>query len=342
MKLSEIAEAIGGNLTGDGSIEIDSCASTKKAGKGDITFVDSEKFLSSIGNAPSVSAVIVGETVGSALPKGVPYIEVKNPTMAFVAVMKLLHPEPRPNLGVHPSAVVESTAKIGDGTSIGALTYIGNNAVIGKNCVIHANVTIAAGCIVGDDALIYPQVAIINGTVMGDRCIIHAGSAIGTDGFKFAPDGEGGMAKVPHIGIVRIGNDVEIGGNCVIDRAFLDETVLGDRVKFDNLVHIAHNVEIGDGTLIAGQNGIAGSTKIGKGVMTGGQVGFADHITVADGSMFAAQSGVIGNKDEQGTYAGLPAIPIMQWRRSAAAILKVPELIRKVRKLEQKKEQEND
>jgi UDP-3-O-[3-hydroxymyristoyl] glucosamine N-acyltransferase len=203
-------------------------------------------------------------------------------------------------------------------------------------------VTIADNCRVGDNSLIYPQAAIVNGTVMGERCIIHAGAAIGTDGFKFAPDGEGGMAKVPHIGIVRIGNDVEIGGNCVIDRAFLDETVLGDRVKFDNLVHIAHNVEIGDGSLIAGQNGIAGSTKIGKGVITGGQVGFADHITVADGSMFAAQAGVIGNKDKPGTYAGLPAIPIMQWRRSAAALLKVPDLIRKVRKLEQKNEQENE
>ena len=344
MKLSEITKAVGGQLHGDGDVDIIRCASAESAGKGDITLVENPKFISSLertaGDMPS--AAIVAEGMPASLNSGIPCIEVKKPMLAFVAVMNILHPEKFDYRGVHPSAFVDDTAKLGDGVCVGPLAFIGAGAVIGKNCIVHPNATVGAGCIIGDDCIIHSGAQVIHATVMGQRCIVGAGTVIGSDGFKYTPGDKNESLKVPHIGIVRIGDDVEFGANCSIDRAFLDETIIENGVKLDNLVHVAHNVSIGERSLIAGQNGIAGSTKIGKGTMTGGQVGFADHITLGDGMIFAAQSGVIGNLDKPGIYSGLPAVPIMQWRRSAASILKLPELIRKVRKLEKENDIEGD
>ncbi|MDH5543103.1 MAG: UDP-3-O-(3-hydroxymyristoyl)glucosamine N-acyltransferase [Nitrospinota bacterium] len=343
MKLSEIAKAVGGSITGDGNIDISRCASAEKAGTGDITFVENRKFLSSLerksGEKPS--AVIVGEGMGESVAD-IASIETKQPMLAFVAVMKILHSEKFGYSGVHPTAFVDKTATLGDGVAVGPLAFVGAGAVIGKNSVIHPNATVGAGCRIGDDCVIHSGAQVIHATVMGDRCIVGAGTVIGSDGFKYTAGESSEPVKVPHIGIVRIGDDVEFGANCAIDRAFLDETVIESGVKLDNLVHVAHNVSIGERSLIAGQNGIAGSTRIGRGTMTGGQVGFADHITIGDGFIFAAQSGVIGDMDKPGIYAGLPAIPIMQWRRSAASMLKLPELIRKVRKLEKADDNEGD
>ncbi len=329
MLLSEIAKAIGGELKGESNPDITSCAGIGSAGKGKIIFIASAKQLAFLKSC-SASAVITGR----GLDVGLPSIEVDNAVISFSKVIDILHPEPEPRHGVHPTAVIDSSAKIDETVSIGANSTVGAFVVIGKGSLLRQSVHIGDGCVIGEDCVIHPQTAIINGASVGDRVVVQCGTVIGCDGFKYEKNSDGDNIKIRHAGIVRVGNDVEIGANCSIDRAFIDETVIEDGVKLDNLVHIAHNVKIGERSLIAGQFGIAGSSEIGKGVMTGGQVGVADHIKVPDGTILAAKSGVAGTIKEAGIYAGNPAVPISNWRKVYAASQRLPEIVKKVRKLE--------
>lgn len=268
-------------------------------------------------------------------------IRVDDPYMAFLLVLKRLTPFVDPFYsGIHSSAIVPATAKLGNNVSLGPYVVIGEEATVGDNTKI------AAGCIVGKKVqigmgcLLYPNVVVYHQCRIGDRTIIHAGAVIGSDGFGFAPRSDGTYEKIPQVGIVVVGDDVEIGANTTIDRATLGETHIHNGVKIDNLVQVAHNVVIGENTGIAAQTGISGSTKIGKNCMLAGQVGIAGHLEIADRTVILAQSGIPHTIEEPGkTYFGYPADEARKAQRVYAAMKMLPDMIREFTALKSKVEE---
>jgi UDP-3-O-[3-hydroxymyristoyl] glucosamine N-acyltransferase len=239
--------------------------------------------------------------------------------------------------GISAKSDISESAKIGDNVYVGAFVVIGDGVVIGDNVQIYPNTFIDDNVVVGDGTVIYAGVKIYDGCRIGARCVLHAGAVVGSDGFGHAPDAEGHYHKIPQVGNVVIEDDVELGANTTIDRATMGSTVIRRGVKIDNLVQVAHNVEIGEDTVIAAQSGIAGSTKIGKRCMLGGQVGISGHITIADGSIFGAQSGVPSNiKEPNQIWQGYPVMPIMGFRRLTVLQKQLPDLSRRVHELEKK------
>jgi len=265
-------------------------------------------------------------------------VRVDDPYLAFLKVLKRLTPalDAFPT-GVHPTAVVSPAAKIGKNVDLGACVVVGDGAIIGDGT------RIAEGCVVGRQAeigrecLFYPNVTLYHQCRIGNRVTIHSGTVIGSDGFGFAPKPDGTYEKIPQLGIVVVGDDVEIGSNCSIDRATMGETRIERGVKLDNLIQVAHNVVIGENTVIAALSGISGSTKIGKNVMVGGQVGFAGHLEVADKTIIYAQSGIPKSIKEPGkTFFGTPIKERSKAMRIEAVIRSLPELALEVRELRQK------
>jgi UDP-3-O-[3-hydroxymyristoyl] glucosamine N-acyltransferase len=317
MKLRELADSLDAlSLEGtDGEEIISHVAAIGDAKAGAITFVANanyEKFL----ETTKASAVIVSQTL-TVSAKHPPLIRVKDPYSAFAMVLEMFNlRKSLKSQGVHTSTTVSSTASIHPSTTIMAHCYIGEGVHIGEHCTIHPNVTI------------------YDGTVIGNNVSIGAGTVIGYDGFGFAPMGDGTYRKVPQIGNVVIEDDVEIGANCTIDRATLSNTIIRKGVKLDNLIHIAHNVEIGENTVIAAQTGISGSARIGKHNMIAGQVGMIGHIETADNVVIIAQSGVSKSILKQGTYFGSPAKEHRTALKIEGAIRSLPELIDRVKKIE--------
>ncbi len=333
MRLKEIAALVGGTLVGDPEQEAARCSSLANAGPGGIVFLEDKKFVPQLGGRRPACAIV---SPGMRL-EGINVIEVKNPAIAFATAMDALHPAKKPAPGIHPTATVHLEAKLGHGCHVGPYASIGAGSRLGDNVVIHQSASIGESTAIGDNSVIHPNVTIYPHTAIGKRAIIHAGAVIGADGFKFLT-GEGGRRiKVSHIGRVRIGDDVEIGANSCIDRAMLDETVIGDGVKIDNLVQIGHNCVIGDHTVIAAGCGIAGSVTIGKHVTIGGLVGMADHITIADNTFIAGKTGVTGDIGP-GIFGGGYAMPINEWRRAEVAYRRGPEILRRLTALEKKGE----
>lgn len=334
MKLKELAALVGGALEGNPDTEITHCASMARAGAGAITFIEHPRYLPQLG-VSRPSAVIGPLSIKTEIPR----IEVKHPYVAFAKIIDVLHPEEKPAEGVQPAASVHPSAKVGAGCHIGAFAVVGAGAEIGAGCAVHGGAHVGRGCRVGEGTVIHPNATLYPGVIVGRRSIIHAGAVIGADGFKFIA-GEGGrQVKVRHIGGVRIGDDVEIGANTCIDRAMLDETVIGNGVKLDNLVQIGHNCVIGDNTVIAGATAVAGSARIGKNVLIGGQVGIADHVELADGTIVAAKSGVTSSIGP-GIFGGAYALPIHEWRRAQAAFNRGAETLKRLSALEKRKEKD--
>ena len=329
MTLMELAEAIGGTLSGDGSTVIERCASINNAKKGSLVYVDSPQYLEEL-KTSSASAAIMA----SGMESDIPSIVVERPALAFARAMEILHPRKWEKAGIHPTASVEATAKIGSGCSFGPHVAVGKESVIGDATQLFASVSIGSGCTIGSDCILYPGVILYDGCIIGDRVILHAGVVIGADGFRYVDDEKGSKVKLPHIGIVRIGDDVEIQANCCIDRAMLGETHIGSGVKMDNLVHVGHNVVIGENTVIAGQCGFSGSVRIGKNVVMGGHVVFADHVEVADGVILAGRTGVTNSIKKAGIYGGTPAMPIGEWRKAQVAYKRGGETLKRLHKLE--------
>ena len=329
MKLREIAEWLNGQIVGPADVEIRVPAKIEEAGPGAITFLANPKYARFLATTRA-SAVLVGPAVDpSAVGRpDLSLLVVADPYVAFLQVLKRLLPPPDPfTRGIHPSAVIAPTATIGDGVSIGPLSVVADGVAIGARTLIGAGVTIGKGASLGEECVVYDRAAVYYGCKIGARVVLHSGSVVGSDGFGFAPRPDGSYEKIPQLGIVRIEDDCEIGANSTIDRATLGETVLRRGVKLDNLVQVAHNVIIGEHTVIAGQSGISGSSKIGAYCRIGGQVGVGGHIEIADRTTLLGQTGVSKSLTEPGrTWFGTPQREHVRAGRIEAGLRQLPEL----------------
>lgn len=337
MKLSDLAERLGGSLEGDESIDITAVAGLKEAGRGDLSFLANPKYAAQVAST-GASAVIVpmdwDRTTNCAL------IRVENSDQAFAEAAELFHePVPPAKPGVHPTACVAESARLGDGVSIGANCTVEEGVVIGANTVIQANCVIGYKTVIGENCLLYPLVSTREFTEIGDRVIIHNGTVVGSDGFGYAVQKDGSRTKIPQIGKVVIEDDVEIGANVAIDRARFGKTKIGKGTKIDNLVQIAHNVVVGEHSVMCGQVGISGSTTIGSRVILAGQAGLAGHLEVGDGAIVGAQSGVMKDIEPKDFVIGSPAMPHLQYKKMVANTILLPKLKDKVKQLEERLDQ---
>ncbi|HWR44337.1 UDP-3-O-(3-hydroxymyristoyl)glucosamine N-acyltransferase [Sporomusa sp.] len=328
--LVEIAALLNGTAANAGGVEITGVTNIDDAGPGDITFAV-PPHIDKAGKC-AAAAVIIPDTVESFSK---PAIRVANPRIAFTTLLSLFTPKPNVPPGIHPAAVVSATAKLGTNVAVMAHVVIDDNAVIGDNTILYPHTYIGQDVTVGSDALIYPNVTIREHCQVGSRVIIQSGAVIGSDGFGFVTVG-GRHQKVPQVGNVIIEDDVEIGANTCLDRATTGSTVVKQGTKIDNLVHLAHNVVVGENCFFVAQTGIAGSAKIGNNVTFAGQSGSAGHLTIGDNCVFAARSAPINDIPANSFYAGFPARPHKEWLRSEAAIGRLPDLIKKIRELEQR------
>ena len=330
MILRELASRLGCGLRGDGGVEISRVAGIEEAGPGDVTFVANPRYAPLLASTRA-SAVIVTPELETPLPS----LLSENPYLAFARAVTLLHPQPRPVPGIHPTAQVDPTASLGEGVHMGAFSVVGPRTRVGARTSLHPLVVLYADVEVGDDCVLHSGVHVREGCRLGHRVVVQNGAVIGSDGFGFAKDEAGGYQKIPQVGIVVLEDDVEIGALTAVDRASLKETRIGRGTKIDNLVQIGHSVRVGSDTVLAGQVGIAGSTKIGSQVTLAGQVGVAGHLTVGDGAIATAQTGIPGDVPPGAFVSGYPAIDNRAWLKSSAVFAKLPELQKRVRKLEQ-------
>jgi len=328
MKLREIAGLIGAELTGSLDVEIKGAAGISDAEDGDITFLATAKLVGECIESKA-SAVIVKDTIPE-IKK--PQLKVSNPQYAFARLLEHFYVKPFIASGISDKAHVSDKAKIGKNISVYPMVFVSDGASIGDRTVIYPGVFIGENSSVGDGCIIYPNVTIRENVKIGSGVIIHSGAVIGSDGFGYVME-KGIHYKIPQVGGVIIGDNVEIGANVTIDRATTGNTIIGSGTKIDNLVHIAHNVKIGGNTIITAQGAVAGSAEIGNYVVFGGQVGVADHAKIDDGVMVGAQSGVMGHL-KKGVYSGSPVIPHRDWLKSVAIFAKLPELNKRIRELE--------
>ena len=334
MKLREIAAKVGGELIGDGEVEIKGVASLQEAKEGDLTFVTREKYLPLLKKCRASAVILPRMWEGIEIPA----ILVRDPMLAVARLLELFYPRAHEPLGVSEGAWVSHSAKLGKDVSIYPLVYVGDEAVIGDRVVLYPGVYVGKGVRIGEESVLYPNVVVYEGSVIGKRVILHAGTVIGSDGFGFVKDGEVNV-KIPQIGGVEIGDDVELGANCCVDRATFGKTVIGRGVKVDNLVQIAHNVTIGENTIIVAQVGISGSTRVGKNVILAGQAGLVDHITIGDNVMVAAQAGVTKDVPPGEVVSGSPHFPHRHFLRIVALWEKLPEMKKRLDVLAQKVEE---
>ena len=326
---AEIAGQLKGEVLGDGSTVLTGFAPADRAHAGDLTFAENETYFHRA-EASAASAILVAGDFTS--DKKV-LIRVANARVAFARVLPLFFPEPVFAPGIHPTAAIAPSARIDPSAHIGPFCAVGERAQIGARTVLQGGNHIGADCQLGDDTNIFPNVTLYARIQIGHRVRIHSGTVIGADGFGYVFD-QGIHLKVPQIGNVIIGDDVEIGANVTIDRGALGPTTIGKGTKIDNLVQIAHNVSIGEHSLLVAQVGIAGSCKLGNYVILGGQVGLAGHLKIGNQVTIAAQSGVMHDIKDGSKMLGTPAIPDRQFKRQVIAIQQLPELIRRVRELE--------
>jgi len=332
MKLSEIVSQIGGTLDVDRPIEIRGVADIREAKEGEISFIANSKYASEAA-VTKASAVLVAEDWNKNC--SAPVIRVENPDAAFAQVAALFYtPAPLPPEGVHPSAVVAEDVDLGDGVRIGPFCVIEAGAKIGARTLISAQCYIGHQVCMGEDNRIYPQVSIRESVTIGNRTIIHNGTVVGSDGFGYSVDQEGVRTKIPQIGTVQIGDDVEIGSNVTVDRARFGTTKIGHGVKIDNLVQIAHNVTIGDHAVIVAQVGLAGSSHVGEKVVIAGQVGVAGHIKIGDGAIVGARSVVLKDIPSGEYVLGTPAMPALKFKQMQASTRLLPTLRKRILALE--------
>jgi UDP-3-O-[3-hydroxymyristoyl] glucosamine N-acyltransferase len=331
MILRELAGQLGCDLRGDGAVEVVRVAGIDESGPGDLTFLANPRYAKHLATTRASAVIVSPETV-TALPS----LLSANPYLAFARAVALLHPDAPPAPGVHPLAVVDPSAVLGEGVHVGPLAVVGPRVRLGDRSVLHAHAVLYPDVVVGRDCLLHSGVQVREGCRLGDRVVVQNGAVIGADGFGFARDDQGRYHKIPQRGIVVVEDDVEIGALCAIDRAALDETRVGRGTKIDNLVQVGHSVTIGRDTVVAGQVGIAGSTRIGDRVTLAGQVGVVGHINIGDDVVVTAQTGVPGDVEPGRVISGSPAFDNRDWLKATAVFARLPELQKRLRALERR------
>jgi UDP-3-O-[3-hydroxymyristoyl] glucosamine N-acyltransferase len=337
LTIAQIAEKIGGTLEGDGLAVIDGVAGIADAGPNEITFLSNPRYFAAAATTRA-GAIVAGP--GWNGPQRCPIIRVKDVEKASTAVIILFTPpEIKIEPGIHATAVIADTVKLGREVTVGPCCVLEAGVVVGDRTRILAGCYLGHDSMVGCDGLLYPNVSIRERTRIGDRVIIHCGAVLGSDGYGFAPEQKDGklvIRKIPQTGIVDVGNDVEIGANVTIDRARFGKTRIGNSVKIDNLVHIAHNVTVGECTGIIAQSGISGSVSIGSRVILYGQAGVAGHLTIGDGAVVGAQAGVTKDVPPGTFVSGYPAMPHDKAAKAHAGLMRIPQLKERVAEIEKR------
>ncbi len=332
LSAEQIAKTTGGEIIGDQNKTISSVAKLDEATSEDLAFFANPKYENQVYDS-KCGILFVPDNFKASQKITATLIAHENPYFAFCSILSIYFNPNVKKQGIHPTAVVHPTARVGEGSYIGPFVHIDENVFIGKNAQIHERVSIANDTTIGDAATLFPGVVIYSKTHIGNRFTAHAGSIIGSDGFGFAPV-NGEYQKIPQVGIVKIEDDVELGANCCIDRATMGETVIRKGTKLDNLVQIAHNVEIGEHTVMASQCGVAGSAKIGHHSVFGGQAGVAGHITVDPFNSFGGQAGITKSiKGSHRKMSGTPAMDLNSYLRGVAGSQKVSELFKEINQL---------
>jgi UDP-3-O-[3-hydroxymyristoyl] glucosamine N-acyltransferase len=334
--LSELADHVGGSVVGDGRVMIHKVAPIDEAAPGEITFLANPRYQKFLPQCKA-SAVIVGRGViddADARTSIINFLEAADPYVAFAKILQLFWPAPRFDGAVSPLAYVDGSAEIGDDVTIFPSVFVGARVRIGRGSVVFPGVFLGEGVQIGADCVFHANVVVRDGCRIGDRVILHAGVVVGSDGFGYAGRGEA-RVKIPQTGIVIIEDDVEIGANTTIDRATLGKTIIGHGAKIDNLVQIAHNVIIGEHSVVAAQAGIAGSTQLGKNVTLAGQVGVVNHVKIGDGAIIGPQSGVPRSVPAGAMLSGgIGAAPHQEWLKVMTLLPQLPKLWSAVRRLE--------
>ncbi|MFC7525373.1 UDP-3-O-(3-hydroxymyristoyl)glucosamine N-acyltransferase [Parapedobacter sp. GCM10030251] len=331
----QIATLVNGSLEGNPDVMVEQLAKIEEATAGSLSFLSNPKYEQYL-YTTQASVIIVNQDLKLDKPVAGTLIRVKNAYSAFSMLLEVYNKMRLDKTGIESPVFIHPTAKIGENVYIGAFTYIDKDVVIQDNCKIYPHVYIGENVKIGNDTTLFPGVSVYFDCIIGQHVIVHSGTVIGSDGFGFAPQEDGTYSKINQIGNVIIEDDVEIGANTVIDRATMGSTIIRKGVKLDNLIQVAHNVEIGKNTVIAAQSGISGSTKIGENAVIGGQVGIVGHINIASGTQIQAQSGVNRTIADAGKkWSGSPAAPYNAQMRSQVVYSRLPELERRLEELEQ-------
>jgi UDP-3-O-[3-hydroxymyristoyl] glucosamine N-acyltransferase len=331
--LEQLAALVRGRLVGDGGVAIRGARPVGEAGPGDITFVENERYAKLLRTSPAAAAIVGPHFPRASAAPELPVIEVDDPMAAFLAVRSHLDAPSKPRwTGVHPLAYVAPTATLGADVAVYPFAYVGDEAEVGDGSTIHPGAVVGDRCKLGRDVVLRPNAVLYEGVTLGDRVEIHSGTVLGGDGFGYRMVG-GRHVKVPQTGRVQVGDDVEIGANCTVDRATFEATRIGEGSKIDNLVMIGHNNQIGRHNLLCGQVGIAGSCKTGDYVVMAGQVGIKDGTEIGDRVTVGAQAGVHRNIPSDSQVLGSPAIPVREQRRLFQMIARLPDMYRQLKEL---------
>jgi UDP-3-O-[3-hydroxymyristoyl] glucosamine N-acyltransferase len=334
--LAQLAELVGGKVIGDGNAEISKAASIEEAAAGDIAFLANPRYGAHLKTCRASAVIISDKTAVDPPPQGTGFLQVADPYLAFARILCLLNPATGYQPGISPLACVDPDASLGNNVTVFPFVYVSRRVSVGRGTVLFPGVFLGEDASVGQDCVLHANVSVRERCRVGDRVILHNGVVIGADGFGYAGEGSA-RTKIPQVGTVEIGDDVEIGANSTIDRATLGKTTIGRGTKIDNLVQIAHNVAIGERTIIAAQVGVAGSTRIGNDVILAGQSGVVNHIVVGDGAKIGPKSGIARSVPTGAVLSGgLEAAPHQEWIKVIALVPRLPELWNAVRDLKRR------
>jgi UDP-3-O-[3-hydroxymyristoyl] glucosamine N-acyltransferase len=334
-RLAELAERVGGRVEGDPERVVEAIRPLESAGPRDLSFLKDPRYRGQAA-ASGAGALLVGPALAGA-GLGRDLLVAEDPSWALARLLAVFHPEERRPPGIHPTAILEPGATVDPEAHVGPYAVIGAGSRVAAGAAVLAFVAIGRGCVVGEGAVLHPHAVLYDGTEVGAGCIVHAGVVLGADGFGYATH-QGAHHKVPQVGRVVLEGDVEVGANSTIDRAMLGETRIGAGSKIDNLVQVGHNVVTGRHCILCGQAGIAGSARLGDYVVLAGQSGVAGHIELGDGAQVAAKSAALASVEPRTQVAGIPAIEMRKWRRQAALLSRLEEIVRRLRAVEKRME----